>query len=102
MLDLQAVDLTTVVHSAVDVALSPAEAKGLVLDVVAPESLGPAYGDAGRLQQVVANLLDNAIKFTPKGGKISVSLKATDGQVRKSQQTDQTKRGMVITKVAAN
>jgi two-component system CheB/CheR fusion protein len=82
ILDLRPVDLTVVVQSAVDVAQSSAEAKGLVLELATPDSLDPVRGDPARLQQVVANLLNNAIKFTPKGGKISVRLEATEGQAQ--------------------
>ncbi len=82
MLDLQAVDLATVVQSAVDVARSPAQAKGIGLELEIRGAHHPVHGDPDRLQQVVANLLDNAVKFTPPGGSIAVSLEAFDKQAR--------------------
>jgi two-component system CheB/CheR fusion protein len=82
MLDLQAVDLATVVQSAVDVGRGSAEAKGIDLDLELPDSIGPVHGDPVRLQQVVANLLNNSIKFTPRGGRIVVRLEAREGQAR--------------------
>ncbi|MBN1209076.1 MAG: PAS domain-containing protein [Myxococcaceae bacterium] len=82
MLDLQAVDLATVVQSAVDVAQISAEAKGIGLELAIHGSLRPVHGDPARLQQVVANLLNNSIKFTPRGGKVVVSLEATDGKAQ--------------------
>jgi two-component system CheB/CheR fusion protein len=92
MLDLQAVDLTSVVQSAVDVAQASAEAKGIALELTMARRLRPVHGDPTRLQQVIANLLNNSIKFTPKGGKITVRLEAID-ETAQLQVTD-TGRGL--------
>lgn len=82
MLDLQAVDLTIVTESAVDVAQASAEAKGIALELTIHGPIRAVHGDPARLQQVVANLLNNSIKFTPRGGKITVSLEAIDETAR--------------------
>jgi CheY-like chemotaxis protein len=68
------VDLATVVRAAMDSARPAAEAKGLQLGVELDPQVGPISGDPDRLQQVVWNLLTNSVKFTPKGGRIDVSL----------------------------
>ncbi|HER19889.1 MAG TPA: response regulator [Chromatiales bacterium] len=82
MLDLQAVDLTSVTQSAVDVAQASADAKGIALELAIHGPLRALHGDPARLQQVIANLLNNSIKFTPTGGKIKVSLEAIDETAR--------------------
>jgi signal transduction histidine kinase len=58
-----------------------AEDHGLTLTLRVPDTL-PAYGDRDLIQQAVANLLDNAIKFSPRDGRITLSADKVDGQVR--------------------
>jgi heavy metal sensor kinase len=56
-----------------------AEDKGITLTCDTPEVVG-VEGDRSRLKQVVVNLLDNAIKYTPGGGKVKLSVRAVDGK----------------------
>ncbi|HXK26540.1 MAG TPA: response regulator [Myxococcota bacterium] len=74
-LELDAVALASVIDSAVDEARAAAEAKGVALGLRSAPGLPLLMGDAHRLKQVIGNLLSNAIHFTPRGGRIDVSLR---------------------------
>jgi len=80
-LDMRSVDLVRIVESAIDTVSPLAAAKGVELrqDLAAEiRPCCPAIGDPDRLQQVVWNLLTNAIKFTPKGGVVTVEVRRHD------------------------
>jgi signal transduction histidine kinase len=64
-------DLATTIRAAVDLARPAVLAAGLEVSVDLPDSL-PARGDPDQLAQVVGNLLQNAIRYTPGGGRVSV------------------------------
>lgn len=53
---------------------------GVELDVTAPATPVPVDGDATRLAQLLGNLLQNSAKFTPRGGRVGVSVEVDDGQ----------------------
>ena len=82
MLSPQLVDLRTVVQVAMDAASGDGAIKGLTLAGSRGEAPIWVRGDPGRLQQAVSNLLANAIKFTPAGGRVEVSLDTADRQAR--------------------
>jgi PAS domain S-box-containing protein len=73
-LKAQPLEIALVIEAAIDSVRPTADAKGVRLQVVLDPDAGPVSGDAGRLQQVVWNLLANAIKFTPKEGRVQVRL----------------------------
>jgi PAS domain S-box-containing protein len=80
-LEMRSVDLVRIVESAIDTVSPLATSKGVELcQNLAAEvrPCCPAIGDPDRLQQVVWNLLTNAIKFTPKGGVVTVEVKRHD------------------------
>jgi signal transduction histidine kinase/CheY-like chemotaxis protein len=80
-LDVQQVDLISVIQGAVNAVRPAAEAKSIGLQLVLDPNAGPVSGDPARLQQVVWNLLANAVKFTPKTGKTQIRLERVNSHV---------------------
>jgi PAS domain S-box-containing protein len=83
-LDVQRVDLPAVLNESIETVRATAEAKGVCLQVAVDPFAGSISGDPNRLQQIFWNLLNNAIKFTPKGGKVQVLLERVDSHVEVS------------------
>lgn len=75
------IDIVGIAQLAVDAVRPSAEAKGVRLRFEGTSDRRVVVGDAGRLQQVIWNLLANAIKFTPKGGSVRVSVERSDDQI---------------------
>ena len=73
-LNLRPVNLIPLIEAAIDTVRLAAEAKTIQLVTRFESTVELVSGDADRLQQVVWNLLTNAIKFTPQGGKVEVKL----------------------------
>jgi CheY-like chemotaxis protein len=81
-LDLRPLELVSVVEEALASVKSDADAKGLAIEASINPSAGPVLGDRLRLQQIVVNLLSNALKFTPSDGRISVVLERVGATAR--------------------
>ncbi|MBN1827021.1 MAG: HAMP domain-containing protein [Candidatus Eisenbacteria bacterium] len=73
--DRELVDLRVPVRESLEGLLPVARSKGLHLETGIPEFPLPVSGDAEGLRQIADNLLDNALKYTPAGGKIWVRLR---------------------------
>jgi CheY-like chemotaxis protein/anti-sigma regulatory factor (Ser/Thr protein kinase) len=80
-LDVRPVDLGAVVDAALDAVRPAAAGKHIRIEATLDPRAGPLMGDPDRLQQVVWNLLTNAIKFTPKEGRVQVQLQRVNSHV---------------------
>jgi len=78
---LTEVDMTDLLREAVELFEAPAEDRGIRLKDKIPAGPLVINGDPSRLQRAVANLLDNALKYTPPGGRVSVSARRRDGSI---------------------
>ncbi len=80
-LDVQPVVLATLIETVLDSLRPAAEGKSLRLHATLDPIAGPVKGDPYRLQQVVWNLLANAVKFSQKGGRVQVFLERVNSHV---------------------
>jgi signal transduction histidine kinase len=92
LLELRPDDLRAAVESAVEQAEPSADRRGITLDLVLPDGPIRIRHDPQRIGQVVANLVGNAIKFTPRGGRVTVEAQA----VRDGARIDVTDTGVGI------
>ncbi|HEX7012796.1 MAG TPA: ATP-binding protein [Steroidobacteraceae bacterium] len=81
VLEPERVDVRALLRETVESFEAQASEKGLTLTAVADESVGEATVDAGRLKQVLANVIGNAIKFTPAGGSVRLQVQRHDREL---------------------
>ncbi|TVQ07640.1 MAG: response regulator [Leptolyngbya sp. DLM2.Bin27] len=86
-LDAKPIDLVTTIQAAMETVRLAAEAKLIQIHTQFEPDVGQVAGDAGRLQQVIWNLLTNAVKFTSEGGRVEVRLERVDGGEREERFT---------------
>jgi len=79
--DSEEFDLAALIRQACELFRPIADNKKIKLESRLPESL-PFKSDRKKMQRIITNLLENAIKFTPEGGKVTVSAKARNGGIR--------------------
>jgi PAS domain S-box-containing protein len=77
-LEIQPVDLASVIVEAIETVQHQAESKSIRIHKELEANVGLIAGDPARMEQVVWNLLANAIKFTPSGGQVSITLRSTN------------------------
>jgi two-component system CheB/CheR fusion protein len=80
-LTLEPVDVRESINRVVEICRDDIESKGLLLLIDLPGRACHAHADSARLQQVLWNLVKNAIKFTPPGGKITLRAACDDGAI---------------------
>jgi signal transduction histidine kinase/CheY-like chemotaxis protein len=80
-LDVRPVEPAAVIEAALDAVRPAAESRSIALETTLEPQREPVYADPDRLQQVVWNLLTNAIKFTPSGGLVEVRLERVGASV---------------------
>jgi len=81
-LNVRPVELAPMIEAVIDGMRPAAEAKSIHLQTALDSGTGPVNGDPDRLQQIIWNLLTNAVKFTPKDGRVQVWLERIESHVK--------------------
>lgn len=81
-LNMAPVNLASIIKAAIETVQLAAEAKSIQIQVQLEPEIGQVLGDTARLQQVIWNLLTNAVKFTAEGGQIQIQLERVGSQAQ--------------------
>jgi PAS domain S-box-containing protein len=83
-LDVTAVDMSALLQTTLQGLQPAADAKGVIIVATLDPGVGGLLGDSRRLQQVLWNLIHNAIKFTPTQGRVEINVRRVDGELEVS------------------
>jgi PAS domain S-box-containing protein len=82
-LEQQLVDVERLVKGVVrDIRMAFADRNDITIELVAPNTIAPVAGDKDKLRQVLINLLDNAVKYSPDGGRIELRVERSESGIR--------------------
>ena len=101
-LELIPVNLETVIKSAIATVELTAQAKSIEIATELEPNIGLVLGDVNRLQQIVWNILSNAIKFTPDGGLVTVRLKRIEPEIQSHSSSPEKPENIVGEDLAAS
>lgn len=80
-LQVRPVDIVETIQAALETVNPAAQAKAIQIETIIDSRGGMVTGDEERLQQIFWNLFSNAVKFTPKGGKVHIEVQETDSTI---------------------
>jgi hypothetical protein len=81
-LEVSAVDMAVLLQTAMQGLQPAADAKGVIIVAILDPGVGGMLGDSRRLQQILWNLIHNAIKFTPAQGRVEINVRRVDGEIQ--------------------
>jgi signal transduction histidine kinase len=81
-IDLRPEDVDVIINDMIEMLRPLAVGSSIALEASVPEGLPPVLADSARIQQVLSNLVGNAVKFTPRDGRITVCAEQIEGEIR--------------------